>query len=538
MQRIGFCLIIMLLAQWASAQGVVVVAGGGREGDQGDTGSWSYSLYRELILNGDRTGDGVVSVAVLTTLLQVNDPAWYAYATAPINANPPGLGLTEPQARAQALLNDAWLPDYFVWIGSTLGVPTQAFNVEVDSLAAANTPAVVDPVAAADAVFIKGGDQGEYYDKWNATRLEMHIRTAIIGRSGAIGGTSAGAMSQAQYCFCGGADMISADVLGDAKTPYLDDVSVPGTSGIHDDFLGFISGVTIDTHYAQRGRMGRLIGILARATDESNNRQLLAIGLDQKTGLLIRAGVAEIIGQGEAAFIRSSSASVLRRDAGRPLFYTHLVLDRLTAGWRFDLLRRVPITTSLPVGVVALSYPGDGETNSGALSLSGAVESDLNRFDRKASYAPSDYGLTAGTASPYIKNTVGFTLAGSSSTRGLKQETVFHALYDLPHFVGLLVVNGGSLSRTAANPDALSFDGSHASIVLDAKASTFKGLALSPSSYATSGGALRTAALTNMRVHVIAETAAPDRGASFNSRTHQLLGGPVSDGLFGDGFEG
>jgi len=39
----------------------------------------------------------VVQVAILTTLLQVNDPNWYVYAQAPTTANPPGLGLTPPR---------------------------------------------------------------------------------------------------------------------------------------------------------------------------------------------------------------------------------------------------------------------------------------------------------------------------------------------------------------------------------------------------------------------------------------------------------
>jgi putative intracellular protease/amidase len=242
---------VVSVASFAHAQGMVVAAGGGAEGNQGDQTSWSYRLYKKLIENGDKNNDGVVKVAVLTTLLNVNDPSWYSYAEAATTANPPGLGLTHAQAVAQAQTDDAFVPNYFVWIGQTLGVTVQAFNVEVGSLSAANTASTVDSVAGVDVVFIKGGDQGEYYDKWNGTRLETNIRT-VLNRNGAIGGTSAGAMSLAQYSFSGGQDMISADVLADAKSTYLNDASQSGTSGIHTDFFSVVSNAVIDTLHQAR----------------------------------------------------------------------------------------------------------------------------------------------------------------------------------------------------------------------------------------------------------------------------------------------
>jgi cyanophycinase len=519
------------------AQGVVVLAGGGREGDQGDTSSWSYKLYRKLVENGDRHNDGVVQVAILTTLLQVNDPAWYSYAEAATTANPPGLGLTHAQAVAQALADDAWLPNYFQWLGSTAGLNTQALNVEAISIADANDASRMAPLASADVVFIKGGDQGEYFDKWNGTLLESHIRTVVQSRGGAVGGTSAGAMSQAQYCFCGGSDLISSDVMSNAKTSYLDDVSAPGTSAIHSDFLAFVPGVVIDTHYTQRGRMGRLIGILARAIDDSGDHSLLGIGLDQKTGLVIQNGVAEVIGNGEAAFFKESPSAVLRRDAGRPLFYSHLVLDRLSDGWKYDLTNRAPITTALPPGVVAVSYPGDGAANVDALSISGSIEADANRFESVASFAPSDYALLAGTASTFIKASIGYTNVGSSATRAAKQEGIFRALFDAPEKIALLAFGSSTLSRTALTPDVLNFGGTQAAVVIDAKSCTFKGLSPVISSYAIVGGTLRTAALTNLRVHVLAESAQPTRAASFDTRRHLVLGGPPELPLFRDGFE-
>jgi|GEM_PF-802202 len=530
---IGFSLAVFALA--ASAQGVVVVAGGGREGDQGDTASWSYQLYRKLIENGDRNGDGVVRVAILTTLLKVNDPTWYAYAQASTSASPAGLGLSRAQAIAQAQLDDAFLVNYFQWIGQTVGKTTQAVNVEVATRADANNAAKVGVVANVDAIFIKGGDQGDYYDQWNATLLETHMRAVVQTRAGAIGGTSAGAMSQSQYSFSGGADLISADVLSDAKSVFLNDVSQPGSSGIHTDFLGFVPGTLIETHYTQRGRMARLLGIMARAVEDSGNRSIVGIGLDQRTGLSIQNGVAEVIGVGEVAFFKESSDTLLRRDAGRPLFYTNLVLDRLTAGWKYSLSLRTPITSPLPNGVTAVSYAGDSAANTGALSISGSVEADGSRFDRRASYAPLDYALPVGTGSPYVKGSLGFTDSGNTTSRGAKQETLFRALYELPNYIGVLAFSGATITRSTATPDTLAFGGSLSTLIIDAKACTFRGLSPSISSYASSGGTLRAAALTNLRVHVLAESSVASRGISYNTRLHTLVGAPDGGGGGGSG---
>jgi hypothetical protein len=50
--------ILALSAQLSiAAPGVVVLAGGGPEGDIGVTTDWSYPLYAELVKNGDITGD-------------------------------------------------------------------------------------------------------------------------------------------------------------------------------------------------------------------------------------------------------------------------------------------------------------------------------------------------------------------------------------------------------------------------------------------------------------------------------------------------
>lgn len=468
-----------------AAPGVIVAAGGGAEGNSGNTSAWSYRLYSELVANGDVTGDGTVRVAILSVAKETS-----------------------------------WLPNYFVWIGQTLGVPVVATNIQVASRGDANNAATVGVVANADVVFLKGGDQGVYYDQWNGTLLETNIRV-VTGRGGAVGGTSAGAMSLSQFCFCGGKDLVSADVMRNARTPFLDDASQPGTSGIHSDFLGFVTGVVFDSHFTTRGRLGRLIGILARATEDAALDTLLGVGLDERTGVVVRGGIAEVRGVGEVAFVRQGGATLRLRDAGRPLVYTGLNLDRLTDGWRFDLAHRSVVTSSPPSGALLIPPAPTRTANSGALSASGSTEGDRSKFAWIAAYAPSNYALAASGTVPQVHDAVAFMQSGNTTSRGPKQETLFRALYDKPWAAGVLAFAGGTISRTPARADALEIGGTSAAIIVDPAAATWKGLSPSRSNVASAGGTLQAAAFVGATLHVLGESIA--RGMRYDSRMHAVV---------------
>lgn len=466
----------------AAVTGTIVLSGGGAEGDVGDTSSWSYKLYREVVENGDVDGDGTVRVAVLT-----------------VDAS------------------TSFITDYFEWIGTTLGVPVDATLYQVTTRAAANDAALVGAVAGADAVFLKGGDQGVYYDQWNGTLLESHVRTVVETRGGAVGGTSAGAMSQSQFCFCGSADLVSADVMTNSHTSYLNDVG-DGGSGIHTDFLGFLGGAVVDTHVTERGRFGRLLGVMAKAAEDNAAPGILGIGIERQTGLAIRGGVAEVIGNGDVSFVQQTPATARIRTPGRPLVYTHLRVDRLTHGWTYDLGAKLPATAA--PGVLAVAYAGDGAANSGALSIAGRTEKDNTKFEKVATYSSKDYSLSSTSASVFVRGGVGFTDAGSSSNRGFKQETVFRALHDVPAYSGFLLFSGGTAARVSGSPDVLAFSGA-GTLVLDGKTVTSRGLSPYRSYQATSSGTLRAAALTNLTVHVLAESATT--GKRYNTRTHTVV---------------
>lgn len=278
------------LSGHANRPGPLVLAGGGGEGAYGDAAAWSARLYPILFENGDVSGDGRVRIAIISRTRQSD-----------------------------------WLPCYFEWLGAD-----EAFNLMLDTPDAADDAGLEDAFRHVDAVFIKGGDQGKYYDLWNNRRIECLI-VELWQRGGGVGGTSAGAMSLGEFALTGSTGPRSAELLMDAHHPLLNDES-GGESAIHDDFLNLLPATIVDSHVTQRDRLGRLIAVLAKAVEDSGRRDIVGIGLDERTGLVVRGAQGLVIGEGAVTFLRPAAGGVLRREPGKPLMWTGLMMDRLTDG--------------------------------------------------------------------------------------------------------------------------------------------------------------------------------------------------------------
>ncbi len=456
--------------------GVLVLAGGGSEGDDEDATAWSAGLYAALLEGGDVTGDGRVRVAVLS-----------------------------------ASDETAWIPTYFTWLGAS-----EAFNQRVASAAAANDPALVTTFADVDAVFIKGGDQGEYYDAWNESVLETQVR-AVRARGGGVGGTSAGAMSLSAYALAGSADYVSADVLSDACTSYLDDVSDGGTS-LHDDFLGFVPGALVDTHFSARGRLGRLAGALAKAIAEGAPADLLGVGIDEQTGLVVRGSDVEVRGVGSVVFLQPGDEPAVRIP-GEPLIWAGLGLDRLTEGCHYDLATRV---ANRPADAEPVQTAPFDAAHTGDWAASGASPEDEENFRWVVQRSPDTYALRGGDATPLLPDAFGLMDAHGSDRRGANDEVAFRALYEHPEALGFLVGRGGAL-EVAAGESLVRLGASGAgapiaTMVLDAHSATWRTLSPSVSAEDSGDGALHAAGLTGVTLHVL-YTPGDARGLDLDDRS-------------------
>lgn len=174
----------------------------------------------------------------------------------------------------------------------------------------------------AGGVFFTGGDQLKITDRLHDTPVEHAIRDAWT--SGAvIAGTSAVASAMSETMLVRGPVEESARV-GDARL-------APG--------LGYLPRVIIDQHFAERGRIGRLLGATAA------NPRLLGLGIDENTAVCARGEELIVLGVGAVTVI--DAAGVTRTNVAEssddPLSMFDVSLHLLSASDRFDLVARRPL---------------------------------------------------------------------------------------------------------------------------------------------------------------------------------------------------
>ena len=99
--------------------------------------------------------------------------------------------------------------------------------------------------------------------------------------------------------------------------------------------IGLLPNVIIDTHFIQRGRIARLLEVIA------SNPGSIGIGLGEDTGIIIREGqIVEVIGSGVVVVVDGHEikySNVYKIRLGDPIAIEHAVLHTLVAGHRFDL---------------------------------------------------------------------------------------------------------------------------------------------------------------------------------------------------------
>lgn len=200
----------------------------------------------------------------------------------------------------------------------------QVMFLDLRDRAAAQDEAAARRVEEADALFFTGGDQLRITSLLGGTRVDAAVRARW--QAGApLAGTSAGASALSGTMIVGGD--------GDA-TPALNTIQMaPG--------LGLLPNTVIDQHFAQRGRIGRLLSALAQ------NPAVLGIGVDEDTAVVVTPdGLFEVVGSRtvtvlDGAQVSGTNASEL--GGGEALALTDVRLHVLPAGYRFDLARRRPL---------------------------------------------------------------------------------------------------------------------------------------------------------------------------------------------------
>lgn len=173
-------------------------------------------------------------------------------------------------------------------------------------------------------VFFTGGDQLRISSQIGDTPVESRVRD-LLNRGGLIAGTSAGASMMSETMLVRGSNQESYRI-GDLHM-------APG--------LGLVRDMIIDQHFAERGRIGRLLGAVA------HNPRVLGVGIDEDTAAIMERGRLSVIGSGAVYVVDGAevSHSNIAEGSNQQALSMHDVkLHVLSAGDGFDLRRRRPET--------------------------------------------------------------------------------------------------------------------------------------------------------------------------------------------------
>ncbi|MBC8069376.1 MAG: cyanophycinase [Deltaproteobacteria bacterium] len=208
----------------------------------------------------------------------------------------------------------------------------------VDTVTLADDPYVGCRIAQAEAVFLTGGDQAEYMTLWKDHGVADALMSAW-DRGAVIGGTSAGLAVLGEHVFAAYNDTVySYEALEDPYNEYM-------TMDAGMLALPSLGGIITDSHFADRDRMGRLVGFLARIVQDGTDDDPIGIGVDEGTALLVEPdGEGTVVGDGSVYVLHAAGVPSVCA-AGEPLTYEDLELVRLDAG----------DTITLPAGATAVA---------------------------------------------------------------------------------------------------------------------------------------------------------------------------------------
>jgi cyanophycinase len=224
------------------------------------------------------------------------------------------IGLTTASADPErsALL---WLDDFRVAGAQSVEIPIVRTRADADD------KALADRLRKAEGIFLGGGDQVKLVAMLSGTRVGCAIREAWMAGS-TVCGTSAGAAALTELTLAGG----EIDEEGVLVEMYIG----PGLG-----LLGYRA--LIDTHFGARRRLHRLVVAI------SNNPELLGLGIDEDTALVVHGHTAEVVGTGGVTWVDGRSMRYDDSEAaglGKHRTFSHLRVGVIGPGHAFDLRER------------------------------------------------------------------------------------------------------------------------------------------------------------------------------------------------------
>jgi cyanophycinase len=172
----------------------------------------------------------------------------------------------------------------------------------------------------ATGVFFTGGDQERITSVIGGTATDSLLQTLVADGDVVLGGTSAGAA------------VMSGTMIVEGDAPGVSRAGVRTGPG-----LEFLPGVLIDQHFAERGRVNRLLSAVALYPHE------LGLGIDEDTAILTDGDRFEVLGSGAVTVVDAGSAIDIRVPARGPITLAGARIHVLPAGHHFHLTGRRPV---------------------------------------------------------------------------------------------------------------------------------------------------------------------------------------------------
>lgn len=195
--------------------------------------------------------------------------------------------------------------------------------LDLDSRQKANQPYIEKLLEKSTGIFFTGGDQLRITAMLGGTIANQGLRQAYL-QGTVIAGTSAGASVMTNTMIAEG-DSEEAPKLNTIKL-------APG--------LGLLEDMVVDQHFAQRGRIGRLLSAIAY------NPYILGMGIDEDTAVVVYPDATlEVIGSQTVTFIdgrQITYSNVSELSPDQALAIEKVIIHVLPKGYRFDLTTRLP----------------------------------------------------------------------------------------------------------------------------------------------------------------------------------------------------
>ncbi|MFP4023246.1 MAG: T9SS type A sorting domain-containing protein [Thiohalospira sp.] len=268
----------------------------------------------------------------------------------------------------------------------------------------ANNTSLINEILEYDVFYLRGGDQWYYYSYWKGTLMEDAIHNKY-NNGGVICGTSAGlailsgVMFTAQY----------SSAYSHLCIKNTNHVAIT----LKNDFIEIMPGFIFDSHFTNRGRMGRLISFMAH-WKKNNGENIVGIGVDEISALAIDENKnATVFGAGIVGVYRLREGTdyypgtVLNVDSLNVIHLSHgktINLNDFSVGGFSDSIETDELIETTPSKIFASGsdnmgdaninllqqYMDDGEISDPIIIFSGSETGIASEFKQKL----LDYGAT------------------------------------------------------------------------------------------------------------------------------------------------